>query len=179
LIDFGRLEPYLPEEIAEEIDVNLKGLLYVTNSFLPLLKRQPIARLIHVGSGLGYVPLVIAPIYSATKAATHSFTISLRKQLKGTAVKVIEIIPPTVETALDRALSVKPPPAMKLDAFVSAVMAGFDAGRDEIPVRLARVLRTGSRIAPGLLLNILTGKTRNRLREQRTLAMAGIQGTTK
>ena len=57
-------------------------------------------------------------------------------------MKVIEIIPPAVETALDRALSVNPPPAMKLDAFVSAAMAGLDAGREEIPVGLAKVLRT-------------------------------------
>jgi len=51
-----------------------------------------------LGSGLGYVPLVSAPVYSATKAAVHSFTISLRRQLTGSSVQIVEIIPPVVET---------------------------------------------------------------------------------
>ncbi len=178
LIDFGRAEAYRPEEIAEEIDVNLKGLIYVTNAFLPLLKQQSTARLVHIGSGLGFVPLVFAPIYSATKAATHSFTVSLRTQLRGTGVKVIEIIPPAVETALDRTLSVKPPPAMKLDAFVSAAMAGLDAGREEVPVGLAKVLLTGSRIAPGFLLNMLTRKTRALLPERGSRPIPRTHGAT-
>ena len=76
LLDFH--EAVDPELITREIDVNLKGLILVANAMLPLLRRQPKATLINVGSGLGYVPLVAAPVYSATKAAVHSFTISLR-----------------------------------------------------------------------------------------------------
>lgn len=140
---------------GREIDVNLTGLIYVTNAFLPLLKRQPKARVIHIGSGLAYVPLAAVPVYSATKAAVHSFTVSLRRQLAGTSVAVVEIIPPVVETELHRGQSRRPPNAMKLEAFVAAAMVGFDAGRTEIPVGLARVLRVTSRIAPGLFLDIV------------------------
>jgi uncharacterized oxidoreductase len=55
-----------------------------------------------VSSGLGFVPLAIMPVYCASKAAMHSFTLSLRHQLKNSCIKVFEIIPPTVDTELDR-----------------------------------------------------------------------------
>ena len=144
--------------IAREIDTNLKGLIHVSAAFLPLLSRQTAARLVHVGSGLGYVPLAAAPVYSATKAAVHSFTISLRRQLAGSSVQVIEIIPPVVETGLHRGQARKPPNAMPLADFVKASMAGLDAGKAEIAVGLAKVLRIAHRIAPGLFLNIVNKK---------------------
>lgn len=153
LLDFRA--PVDPLTIAREIDVNLKGLILVANAMLPLLRRQPKARLVNVGSGLGYVPLVAAPVYSATKAAVHSFTISLRRQLAGSSVQVVELIPPVVETDLHRGQTRKPPRAMKLDAFVQTAMAGLEAGRPEIRVGLANVLAKGSRVAPGLFLNIV------------------------
>lgn len=144
-----------PELIIREIDVNLKGLMLVANAVLPLLLRQPKARLVNVGSGLCYVPLVAAPVYSATKAAVHSFTISLRRQLLGTSVRVVELIPPVVETELHRGQRHKPPRAMPLNAFVDAAMSGLEAGRPEVHIGLARVLANGSRVAPGLFLNIV------------------------
>jgi uncharacterized oxidoreductase len=160
LLDFNASESLDDKTIAEEIDINFKGLVRVSNTFLPLLKRQQSARLIHVGSGLAYVPLVAAPVYSATKAAVHSFTISLRRQLAASSVKVIEIIPPVVETGLHRAQPRKPPQAMTLDAFVKAAMLGLDAGKSEIPVGLAKVLRIASRIVPRLFLKIINKNRR-------------------
>jgi uncharacterized oxidoreductase len=156
LFDFR--EPVDPDKIAREIDVNLKGLILVANAMLPVLRRQQQARLVNVGSGLGYVPLVAAPVYSATKAAVHSFTISLRRQLAGSPVQVIELIPPVVETDLHRGQTRKPLRAMKLDAFVQAATAGLESGRPEIRVGLANVLARGSRVAPGLFLNIVNKK---------------------
>ena len=156
LFDFR--EPIDPAQIAREIDVNLKGLILVANAVLPILLRQKASRLVNVGSGLGYVPLVAAPVYSAWKAAVHSFTISLRRQLTDSPVRVVELIPPVVETDLHRGQSRKPPRAMKLDAFVRTAMAGLDAGRPEVRVGLANVLARGSRIAPGLFLNIVNKK---------------------
>jgi uncharacterized oxidoreductase len=155
LLDFAGATPPDALAIAREIDTNLKGLVHVSAAFLPLLRRQRTARLVHVGSGLGYVPLAAAPIYSATKAAVHSFTISLRLQLAGSPVKVIEIIPPVVATGLHRGQTRRPPNAMPLDDFARAAMAGLDAGRTEIAVGLAKVLRIAHRIAPGLFLRII------------------------
>jgi uncharacterized oxidoreductase len=153
--DFTKDEAPDPALLGREVDVNLKGLIFVANAFLPLLKRQSKARMIHIGSGLGYVPLASVPVYSATKAAVHSFTISLRRQLVDSSVQVVEIIPPAVETDLHRGQSRTPPQAMKLDAFVTAAMAGLDAGNAEIPVGLARILRITSRLAPGLFFHIV------------------------
>jgi uncharacterized oxidoreductase len=159
LLDFTG-DPPDPAAIAHEIDTNLTGLVQMTAAFLPLLRRQKTARIVQVGSGLGFVPLAAAPVYSATKAAVHSFCISLRHQLRGTGVQVVEIIPPVVETALHRGQSRKPPGAMPLERFVQAALAGLDAGRDEITVGLARVLRVASRALPGLFLRIIN-KPRN------------------
>ena len=155
LIDFADGTPPSAETISEEIDINLKGLILILSAFLPLLRQQKAARLIHMGSGLGYVPLVKAPIYSATKAAVHSFSISLRRQLAGTSVQAIEIIPPIVETGLHRSQASKPSGAMTLETFVKDVMKGLDSGKTEIPVGLAGVLRIGSRINFNLFLNVV------------------------
>lgn len=157
-INFAGAAPIDPVVLVREVDVNLKGLLYVSNAFLPVLKRQSKGRLVHLGSGLGYVPLAAAPVYSATKAAVHSFTISLRRQLRGSSVQIVEIIPPVVETDLHRGQKRKPPNAMTLDAFVMAAMAGLDAEREEVRVGLAKVLAVMSRVAPGLFLNIVNQK---------------------
>lgn len=155
LIDFRADRATLDDMLDREIDTNLKGFMRVSSASLPVLLRQPHARLIHIGSGLAFVPLVAAPVYSATKAAVHSFSISLREQLKTTSVKVIEVIPPVVETDLHASLEVRPPNPMPLDRFIAATMAGFDADRPEIAVGLARALTIGSRIAPSFFLKIV------------------------
>jgi len=82
------------------ITTNLLGPIRLTAALLPHLQKQAHAAVINVSSGLGFVPLPVTPTYSATKAALHSYTISLRVQLAETPVEVIEIIPPAVATDL-------------------------------------------------------------------------------
>lgn len=112
LLDFSAAEPPSPADVAPEIATNFTGLIHVTAAALPLLRRAPRARVVHVGSGLGFVPFAKTPVYSATKAAVHSFTISLRRQLAGSTVQVVEMIPPVVDTPLHRDLPSVPPMAM-------------------------------------------------------------------
>lgn len=82
------------------IATNLLGPIRVLHAFLPLLLRQDSATVVNVSSGLAFVPLPLTPTYNATKAAIHSWTESLRVQLAGTPVQVIELVPPAVLTPL-------------------------------------------------------------------------------
>ncbi len=88
-------------EGEDEIEVNLKSPILRTAKLIPLLSRQDPAAVVNVTSGLGFVPLVAVPIYCATKAAMHSYSLSLRHQLRQTTVRVFEVVPPTVDTELD------------------------------------------------------------------------------
>jgi uncharacterized oxidoreductase len=155
LISFAAAESVPAAELDVEIDTNLRGLVQVTSAFLPLLMRQPAARLVQVSSALAFVPLVAAPLYSASKSAVHAFTLALREQLRDTGVQVVELIPPAVKTALHRGQARRQIRQMSLDDFVRDAMRGLDSGRDEIAVGLAKVARLGSRLAPRRLLRIV------------------------
>lgn len=89
-----------PDE--DEIDINLKAPVRLSEMFIPLLMKRKQAAIVNVSSGLGFCPIAVMPVYCATKAALHSFTMSLRHQLRNTSIKVFEIIPPTVDTDLDK-----------------------------------------------------------------------------
>jgi uncharacterized oxidoreductase len=105
------------------ITTNLLGPLRLTAALLPQLQSRPAAAILNVSSGLGFVPLPVTPTYSATKAALHSYTVSLRVQLAGTPVEVIEIIPPAVATDLTPGRSAADDDRMMpLDAFIKETM---------------------------------------------------------
>jgi len=85
-----------------EIETNFTAPIHLCAYFIPLLLKQKNAAIINVSSGLGFVPIAAMPIYCATKAGIHSFTVSLRHQLRDTTVKVFEIVPPAVDTELGK-----------------------------------------------------------------------------
>ena len=91
-------EPWASTE--QELTVNLAAPIHLTQLLLPHLLAQRQSTIVNVTSGLAFVPLATVPIYCATKAAMHSFTLSLRQQLAGTSVRVVELIPPAVDTDL-------------------------------------------------------------------------------
>ncbi|MEJ1962088.1 MAG: SDR family NAD(P)-dependent oxidoreductase [Gammaproteobacteria bacterium] len=145
-------------DVTREIEINLSGPVRMVQKFLPHLKTRGSAAIVNVSSGLAFVPLPISPIYSATKAALHSFTQSLRVQLAGTGVTVIELAPPGVETPLFRgefAAELADQKGMDVKVLVRRAMAGFEAGKLEIRPGLANVLKAMSRIAPGFMLEQL------------------------
>ena len=102
------------------IATNLLGPLRLTAALLPLLQRQARSVVMNVSSGLAFLPLATTPTYCATKAALHSYTESLRYQLRGTSTEVIELVPPYVATDLMNGAS--DPRAMPLAEFIAEVM---------------------------------------------------------
>jgi uncharacterized oxidoreductase len=102
------------------ITTNLLGPIRLTAALLPLLRKQPHSTIINVSSGLAFVPLAPTPTYCATKAAIHSYTLSLRYQLKDTTTEVLEIIPPYVQTDLMH--GAEDPRAMPLKAYIAETM---------------------------------------------------------
>jgi uncharacterized oxidoreductase len=138
-------------DITREIDINLSGPVRMIQQFLQHLKTRKDALIINVSSGLAFVPLPISPVYSATKAALHSFTQSLRAQLDGTGVSVVELAPPAVETPLFRgefAEEMKQEKAMDAKLLARRAIAGIEAGNLEIRPGLSNVLKIMSRFAP-------------------------------
>ncbi|MBC8120798.1 MAG: SDR family oxidoreductase [Gemmatimonadaceae bacterium] len=104
------------------VTTNLLGPIRLTAALLPLLKQQPHSTIMTVSSGLAFVPMTATPTYCATKAAIHSYTQSLRHQLKETTVEVLELIPPYVQTELMGEAQASDPNAMPLEDFIAEVL---------------------------------------------------------
>lgn len=116
-------EKVIDTRVAEDtIITNLLSPIRLTAALLPTLEKQKSATIMTVSSGLAFTPLALTPTYSATKAAIHSWSQSLRYQLRGTSVEVLELAPPYVQTELMGPGQKADPRAMPLDAFISEVM---------------------------------------------------------
>jgi uncharacterized oxidoreductase len=102
------------------VATNLLGPIRLTAALLPHLQKQPRAAILNISSGLAFLPLALTPTYCATKAAIHSYTLSLRYQLRSTGIEVLELIPPYVQTDLMNGAD--DPRAMPLDQFIGEVM---------------------------------------------------------
>jgi uncharacterized oxidoreductase len=111
-----------PAKAEAMIITNVLGPIRLTSALLPHLLKQARAAIMNVSSGLAFVPLPSGPTYSATKAALHSYTESLRFQLKDTPVQVVEIIPPYVQTELGGPSQAVDPRAMPLKDFIAETM---------------------------------------------------------
>ena len=114
----------------KEIDTNFDAPIHLCGLFAPFLQGKEHAVLVNVSSGLAFRPPTWVPVYGATKAGIHSFTYTLREQLKGQGIEVIEIIPPAVNTNLGG-------PgvhahAVSVDAFADSVYAQLLEGKEEI-----------------------------------------------
>ena len=133
--------------IAESMVItNLLGPIRLTHALLPHLLAQPAATLLTVSSGLAFVPYVITPTYSATKAGIHSWSMAMREQLRGTSVEVIELAPPGVQTDLMPGMA-ENPNMMPLDAFIAEVMdlLAQQPPLQEICVERVKILREAER----------------------------------
>jgi uncharacterized oxidoreductase len=125
--------------VEETLNINLLGTIRLTAALLPHLLTKTDATVVTVSSGLAFVPLAATPTYNATKAAIHSWSQSLRHQLKDTSVKVIEWAPPAVATDLMPGHA-ENPNSMPLADFTAESLALFEAGNDEVLVERVKFL---------------------------------------
>jgi uncharacterized oxidoreductase len=126
------------EIMDQELAINLEAPIHLSTLFIPHLLKQERAAIVNITSGLAFVPLARVPVYCATKAAMRSFTLSMRHQLAGTPIEVIEIIPPAVDTDLGgKGLHTFGVP---LDEFADAVAAQLEKGSTEVKYGLSEEL---------------------------------------
>jgi uncharacterized oxidoreductase len=147
------------DSLTEEIDINLKGPIRMVKQFLPHLKKKATAAIMNVSSGLAFVPLPTSPVYCATKAGLHSFTLSLRVQLKNTKVLVFELAPPATETQLLSKMTAedrKGVNVMSVENMVATAISGMEQDKFEIRPGQSNQLKMMSRLAPTFILNQLS-----------------------
>ncbi len=121
------------------VTTNLLGPIRLTAALLPALLRQPHAAIMTVSSGIAFVPRAATPTYGATKAAIHSYTQSLRYQLRDTSVQVIELIPPYVQTELLGPRQASDPNAMPLEDFIAEAVGILRDSPDATEILVERV----------------------------------------
>lgn len=131
--------PLDDEQAVRLVETNLLGPVRVSAALVEHLKRQPDAYIINNSSVLAYVPLAATALYSATKAAIHSYTLSQRFVLRDTSVRVLEIAPPWVDTDLIHKSG--DARAMPLDAFITETMKLLETATTEVVVDVAKPLR--------------------------------------
>ena len=127
------------DDAEATIAINLLGPIRLNAALLPLLQAQPNAAIMTVSSGLAFIPRADHPTYCATKAAIHSYTQSLRSQLRDTKVQVLELPPPYVQTELTGQKQASDPMAMPLKDFIAEVMSIMETSPDLVEICVERV----------------------------------------
>jgi uncharacterized oxidoreductase len=160
LVDSGNENNDLQKQM-QEIEINYNSPIRLLYFFLPQLKNSKNAVLVNVSSGLAYVPFSQAPVYSGTKSALHFWTLGIRPQLKPHNIKVVELLPPVVDTPLAHGADIaeddnlKPMPPEKLaDIF----WKDFKNGKEEITPGISKQLKLMSRLAPQFIFKQLNKK---------------------
>jgi uncharacterized oxidoreductase len=125
--------------LTSTVTTNLLGPIRLTSALIEHLKKQKKAAVIYNTSVLGYVPLAMTAVYSSTKAALHTYTLSQRYKLRGTSVSVLEIVPPWVQTDLMN--SNEEPRAMPLREFIDETIKVLGTDGEEILVERAKPMR--------------------------------------
>lgn len=125
--------------LTSTVTTNLMGPIRLTSALIEHLKKQPKAAIIYNTSALAFVPLALTAVYSATKAALHSYVLSQRYKLKATSVSILEIAPPWVQT--DLLNSSEEPRAMPLQNFIEGTIKVLGTDAEEILVEQAKPFR--------------------------------------
>jgi len=136
--------------LTSEIDINLGGVIRMTSALIDILTANR-GTIINVSSGLAFVPLASNPIYSATKAAVHSYTQSLRLQLENSGVEVIELMPPAVRTDLTDEFAERVTSMIGTEELIKLSFAALRSGKEEIRPGQSQQLAFMRRLAPNFI----------------------------
>lgn len=140
----------------QELVINVEAPIHLSTLLVPHLRQRQGAAIINVTSGLSFAPAAFVPIYSATKAALHSFTLSLRHQLKPEGIAVLEIVPPAVDTDLGG-------PGLhtfgvNVDEFADSVMERLATGEQEVGYGTSEKSRLASRVELDELFRVMNNR---------------------
>mgnify|MGYP000016900146 CR=1 FL=1 len=120
------------EHQKQEILTNVFGVISLCDKLLPQLKKQKESAIVNVTSGLAYMPFVAAPVYAATKAAIHSYSLSIRNALRDTSVSVFELLPPMVDTDMSHSIDMPGMKKIQPDKLAQITLRKIQANQVEI-----------------------------------------------
>lgn len=139
--------------LLSTVTTNMTGPIRITSALMEHFKKQEAATVAYVTSGLAFVPLAMTAVYSATKAAMHSYPMSQRYTLKGTSVRVLEIVPPYVQTELMGAQMAQDPRVMPLKEFIAETIELLGTDADEVLTQRVGMQRNNPGPNEGLFVN--------------------------
>lgn len=134
------------------IFLNLNAPIHLTTALMPMLRSRPEALVVNVTSGLAIAPRAGGPVYCATKAALRSYTMALRHQLKDTSVRVMEALPPVVETKMTAGRTSK---KMSPEECARQIVAGMESGTTQVDVGIVKLLTRVYSLSPALARRIM------------------------
>jgi uncharacterized oxidoreductase len=152
-------------EQKAEILTNLFGTVQLTQLLIPQLLKQPNSAILNVSSALADVPMPAAPVYSATKAAMHAYSIAIRRQLQNTTIRVFELLPAAIATEMasemEKSIGIESnDPKMTPGKLALLTMKGLSNDTLEMRPGMANTLYMIHRIFPALAKKIIEGQSR-------------------
>lgn len=137
------------ERLQAELNINFVASAMAITNLVPFYQLKPKAIILTITSGMGYVPKALFPMYSASKAALHSFLLSARNQLKGTNIKIIEVVPQQVATRLTEGVKGN---KVSTEVIADAVIKAIQMEKETVLIGESKKLVFLSRFFPAYIL---------------------------
>jgi|SRR6185312_322647 len=145
-------EQELLSNISMEMDINYIAPIMISKKAMALLNKSSEPAIIMVSSGLAYIPIAMLGTYCASKAAIHFATMSIRHQLAGTKIRVVEVLPPVVDTDLSKGVTM---PKMSTEKFAQILISKYNKGENVMDIGQSAGLKTFTRLMPNTAFKTL------------------------